>query len=70
MIEYLNHKLMSAQILNFEEDLVCINCRVRLGPKIDGTYFIVENYIPNVSGAELLDCNITCEEQQIKNLLE
>lgn len=72
MIEYLGHKLTPAPVQNFENDLVCINCLIRLELAKNKTeYYLIKDYIPNVKAGEITrNYNLSCEEQIIKNLLE
>ncbi len=76
MIEYLGHKLISSPAPNYPNDLVCEICKLRLEPlDCHGEYIqyrSIIKYKPDVSAGEEdnTNYNLTCEEQQIKNLLE
>lgn len=70
MIIYLGHKLISAPMINYPDDMVCLLCKVRLEPKLDKrSYRLVFNYSFNIGGT-ICNYDLTCEKQQIKNLLE
>lgn len=72
MIDFLNHKLINSPAPNFPNDLVCINCSVRLEQVIHlEEYNLVLDYIFDIdAGTVYKNYNLSCEEQQIKNLLE
>jgi hypothetical protein len=73
MTKYLNHELISAATSNHLNDMICINCSVRL-ERIRNRYdksltydLIIGIHLTDVG---ILNYRLTCEEQQIKNLLE
>jgi hypothetical protein len=49
MTRHLNHELLAAPVPNFQKDVICINCGVRLEPTGNGMdYNLITGYIPNL----------------------
>jgi hypothetical protein len=73
MTKYLNHELISASLPNHPNDIICINCNVRL-EQIINRYDKILRYdlisAINFREVGIINYRLTCEEQQIKNLLE
>lgn len=72
---YLGHNLINSPAPNFEDDMICTICNIRLEPNlnedINCKFHLVKNFTLNVAAGEIFKFyNLTCEEQQIKNLLE
>lgn len=75
MKEFLGHKLVNSPMLNYKNDLVCIICNVRLEhfPTTIESYSLITNFNEakfNAGDIGENNYSLSCEEQQIKNLLE
>lgn len=64
---YLNHELIITSNSSSELDYICNNCNIQLYMTV---YFGDKFLNTKESIIEAVEYNLTCEEQQIKNIIE